>query len=213
MSFSFGLVDFDNPPSPGDPGYADYLEALDVRDAIVYAAGNSGDTYQGVDFPADMPETISVGAIGPTGDRAYFSAWALPDQVLDIVAPGEGIVDAGVLDMSTRITLNLLGLNYPPGADTYTMVEGTSFSAPIVSGVAVLYRSAFATLTAEDFREALRATAFDLGDPGYDPCFGYGLANAGRVLEYGLRQVPEPVTTSMFVVGLGALAWRLRRRR
>lgn len=227
MSFSFGLVDFDNPPNPGDPGYADYLEALDVRDAIVYAAGkgaiiiasagNSGDTYQGVDFPADMPETISVGAIGPTGDRAYFSAWALPDQVLDIVAPGEEIVDAGVLDMSTWVTLSLLmepgEEGFSLGGDTYTMVEGTSFSAPIVSGIAALYHSAFPTLTAEDFREALRATAFDLGDEGYDPYFGYGLANAGRVMEYGIRQVPEPVTTSMFVLGLGVLAWRIRKRR
>lgn len=223
MSFSFGLVDFDDPPNPGDPGYADYLEALEVRDAILYAAskgaiivasaGNSGDTYQGVDFPADMPETISVGAIGPSGERAYYSAWALPDQVLDIVAPGDEIVTAGVLDMSTWITLNLLGANYPLGADTYTMVQGTSFSAPIVSGIAALYHSAYPTLTAAQFREALRATAFDLGDPGYDPYYGYGLANAGRVLEYGLSQVPEPVTTTMFVVGLGALAWRIRRRR
>lgn len=223
MSFSFGLVDFDNPPAPGDPGYADYLEALEVRDAILYAAGkgaliiasagNSGDTYQGVDFPADMPETISVGSIDPSGQRSSFSAWALPDQTLDVVAPGEEIVTAGLLEMSTWVTFTLLEPGHPLGEDTYTMVQGTSFSAPIVSGIAALYHSAYPTLGLDDFREALQATAVDLGDPGYDPYYGYGLVDAGAVLEYGAGQVPEPLATTLFVAGIGVLAWRVRRQR
>ncbi len=222
MSFSFGLVDFDNPPAPGDPGYADYLEALEVRDAVVYAAGkgaiivasagNSGDTYQGVDFPADMPETISVGSIGPTGDRSSFSAYALPDQVLDVVAPGEEILTAGVLDMYSWAAFWSLGMDWPLGEDTYTMVQGTSFSAPLISGLAGLYRSAYPTLTMDDFREALHAVSIDLGPVGYDEYYGYGIPDAHAVLEYGGGQVPEPVTTGLFLVGLGALAWRVRRR-
>lgn len=223
LSFSFGLVDFDDPPEEGEEGYADYLEALDVRDAVTYAAqkgcivvaaaGNSGDQYQGIDFPADMPETISVGSVGPTGDRSSFSGWALPGQTLDTMAPGEEIVTAGVLDMSTWVGFQILTDEYSLGEDTYTMSMGTSFSTPIVSGLAGLYRTKRPDFTYLEFREALHATGTDMGDAGYDLEYGWGLVDAGSVLEYADTQdfVPEPVTAGMFVVGLGALAWRLRK--
>jgi len=125
-------------------------------------------------------------------------------------------VTAGVLEMSTWVTFSAFGIDYPLGEDTYTLVQGTSFSAPLVSGLAGLYRSAYPGATTYDFRTALQNTAIDLGDPGYDFYYGYGLADAGAVLDWapvgGPEQVPEPVTSALFAIGVGVLAWKRRLR-
>ena len=56
--------------------------------------------------------------------------------------------------------------------------SGTSFSAPHVAGVAALLLSVDPTLTPAEVRHALAATATDLGTPGYDQHYGYGLVDA-----------------------------------
>jgi len=81
-----------------------------------------------------------------------------------------------------------------------------------VSGFAGLYRSIRPDATLAEFRAAIQTTAFDLGASGYDSEYGWGLLNAAGALEYG-ENIPEPVTASLFVVGLAALALKLRRRR
>ena len=225
MSFGFGHIDFENPPEPGEEGYADYLEALEVRDAIVYAAGqgciivaaagNSGAV--GLDFPASMPETISVGSIDYDYSRSYYSAMAATDEYLDVVTPGEygiivGIATTHVLDMTTWASWRSWGMDCYLGQDAYAYVNGTSFSCPQVSGLAALYRAIRPDCTLDEFRTAIQTTGFDLGASGYDPEYGWGLLNAAGALEYG-ENIPEPVTASLFVVGLGAIALKLRRRR
>jgi hypothetical protein len=96
-----------------------YAEDADVL--MVVAAGNA----VGIDFyPAKYATTnvVSVAAIAPNGYLAYFSnrgSW------VDMSAPGESIVaacvDTGVdIDCSTD----------------YTLIDGTSFAAPHVAGVA-----------------------------------------------------------------------------
>ncbi len=55
---------------------------------------------------------------------------------------------------------------------------GTSFSAPIVSGVLALMYAANPNLTAADAEYYLENTATDLGEPGFDNEFANGLVNA-----------------------------------
>jgi len=50
--------------------------------------------------------------------------------------------------------------------------------------VAALVWSAYPSLTNADIRAALDATAKDLGDPGRDPAYGYGLVQAYDALQY-----------------------------
>ncbi|MEM3770536.1 MAG: S8 family serine peptidase [Candidatus Bathyarchaeia archaeon] len=60
----------------------------------------------------------------------------------------------------------------------FNVAGGTSFAAPHVAGVAALLWSMDPFLTNAQIREILFETARDLGDPGYDDKYGYGLVDA-----------------------------------
>ncbi|MGH7700146.1 MAG: S8 family serine peptidase [Gemmatimonadales bacterium] len=61
--------------------------------------------------------------------------------------------------------------------------SGTSMASPHAAGVAALVLSRNPTLSPEQVRTILRASANDLGVPGWDPLFGYGRVNARRAVE------------------------------
>ena len=63
-------------------------------------------------------------------------------------------------------------------AEDYATLSGTSMATPHVSGVAALIWSARPTATATEVREALVSTATDLGEPGWDTLYGFGLVDA-----------------------------------
>jgi hypothetical protein len=56
--------------------------------------------------------------------------------------------------------------------------SGTSAAAPHVAGIEALLLSAGLTVAVNDIRDALTASAVDLGDPGFDPVHGHGRADA-----------------------------------
>jgi autotransporter-associated beta strand protein len=86
-----------------------------------------------------------------------------------LVAPGtEVFVDP----KATTATAN-------PG---YYYGSGTSFAAPLVSGAATLVWQAFPYFSNDLVRQTLLGTATDLGAPGVDATFGYGLLNVGKAV-------------------------------
>lgn len=60
----------------------------------------------------------------------------------------------------------------------YTVMCGTSFAAPHVTGVVALVRAMAPSLTPFHVRQRLYGTARDLGASGWDQYFGYGLVDA-----------------------------------
>jgi serine protease len=56
--------------------------------------------------------------------------------------------------------------------------NGTSFAAPYVAGAAALVLSVDSTLTSDQVLALLESTALDLGEPGRDLQFGWGLIDA-----------------------------------
>lgn len=178
----------------------------------------------GLDFPANLPQTISVGSTNEDHVKSDFSSYADPllGEILDITAPGESLNTMGMWSTSVWSAYDwwlwgelMTGEPYLPlGEDLYDAgAMGTSFSAPIVSGFAALIKSRYPYLTNDDLREILMATGQDLGDSGYDPYFGYGMLDAFEGVVYSDRYVPEPVTTTLFLTGIAVLGWRVRRRR
>lgn len=57
-------------------------------------------------------------------------------------------------------------------------------ACPHVAGVAALVWSNFPTKSAIEMRQVLKQSADDLGDPGRDDSFGYGLVRADRAYQY-----------------------------
>jgi subtilisin family serine protease len=66
---------------------------------------------------------------------------------------------------------------------------GTSASSPHVAGLAALYLQRDPGLSPTQVKAALTADAADLGTPGWDPVFGFGLARTADVV------LPGPVPT------------------
>jgi subtilisin family serine protease len=82
-------------------------------------------------------------------------------------------------------------------ASGYEAWDGTSMATPHVAGVAALIWSFNPNLTNLEIREALTATALDLGVAGRDNLFGYGLVQAKDALQFlggGSEDYPPSVT-------------------
>ncbi len=149
---------------------------------LVAASGNEGATE--VAYPAAYENCIAVGAIRYDEVVADYSNRGL---ALDIVAPGgdvaedlneDGYAD-GVLQETFRFSFagRALGWWYP-------FWQGTSMASAHVAGVAALIIAVNPGYTPDAVRDAISNTAKDLGAPGWDEVYGYGLLDAPAALEY-----------------------------
>jgi hypothetical protein len=75
-------------------------------------------------------------------------------------------------------------LSFTPSHYDYDYYSGTSMATPHVSGVAQLVWSTHPQCTNAEIRAALDATAVDLGLPGRDNAYGYGLVQAQAASDY-----------------------------
>ena len=151
---------------------------------VVVAAGNKGLDTKGVEA-ANQPGTLTVAATLPNDRRAGFANWG---QEVDVAAPG---VD--VLSLRARGTdLNRFVAEDPKkvkpreavvGKDkAYYRASGTSFAAPLVSGLASLIWAKNPKLTAAQVARMISQSARDIEVPGWDQFTGYGLVDARAAL-------------------------------
>ncbi|MEP7303574.1 MAG: S8 family serine peptidase [Caldimonas sp.] len=92
------------------------------------------------------------------------------------------IPSVGALQTDGALMLGQLGqpatVAVFPTRDAYAYYSGTSMSTPYVSGVAALVWSYFPHCTASEIRASLDKSAQDLGTPGRDVYYGFGLVQA-----------------------------------
>jgi subtilisin family serine protease len=149
----------------GGPGGSSTMQsaintALSRGVVVVASAGNSGYSASGnISYPAAYPGVISVGATDSADAIASFSSTG---SALALSAPGAGI----------------LSWNPAAGTNALSYWDGTSFSSPLVAGVAALMLSANPSLTPTQVKDLLEQTALDLGSPGPDQYFGHGRVRA-----------------------------------
>lgn len=127
---------------------------------IVASAGNNGNNA--LQYPAACDHVVAVSATEPDDTLAPFSNYGF---YVTLAAPGDDI-------WTTHRSTNT----------PYASWRGTSFSSPIVAGVAALVASANPTLSNAKIVSLLESTADDVGAPGYDTSFGFGRVNAFRAV-------------------------------
>jgi Subtilase family len=69
-------------------------------------------------------------------------------------------------------------------------MDGTSFSAPMVSAAMAWVRAARPELTHDRVVQAVRLTARDVGQPGWDALTGFGVLDVGAALSVPLEKLP-----------------------
>jgi len=92
------------------------------------------------------------------------------------------IPSIGTTDTTGAVLMGLTGqaatVSVVPDPALYAYFNGTSMATPHVSGVAALVWSHFPNCSAKQIRQVLNASAMELGKPGKDAEFGFGLVQA-----------------------------------
>ena len=137
------------PPDPARPGLPDW-------DAVnVVASPSWYDDY-----------VLTVASVGEDGRPSTFS---LAGPWVDVAAPGEAVVSLdpdgeGLIDTA-------------PGSDEPLPISGTSYAAPVVTGIAALIRSRDPQLTARQVMQRIEDTAHRPA-AGWDSQVGHGVVDA-----------------------------------
>ena len=153
--------------------------AVDHNVLVVAAAGN-GSIESTPKWPAASDLTLAVTATDRANNTTSFDQRG---DYIDIAAPGSSIISTASMD--------------------YTIQSGTSMAAAFVTGAAALLFAAQPSITAVQVRDILQRTATDIGAPGRDTTFGYGLVNL--VAAFAELNVLFPITITTTVTTQGRI--------
>ncbi|MFC1911037.1 S8 family serine peptidase, partial [Chloroflexota bacterium] len=160
---------------------------------IVCAAGNEYEEGNSPSYPAAYDDyCIAVGATRYDQTHAPYSNTG---PYIDIVAPGGDLaVDQNGDGYKDGILQNTFNTNTHDVTDFgYPFLQGTSMACPHVAGVAALILAKNPSLTPDQVRQALESTATDLGDPGWDEVYGWGLVTAASdMIPPTMKPINEP---------------------
>lgn len=138
-----------------DPKLRQAVAYAQSKDALIVAAAGNRTAEDGTpeaSYPAAYEGVLAVGSATPDGKRAGFSNTTTPVSVL---GPGQDITSTW------------------PGKSYMSGLEGTSFAAPYVAGVAALVRAHHPELNQNQVRWRIIATA----DGGVGAGTGTGMVN------------------------------------
>jgi len=167
-----------------------YWEAIDLVEAAgivnTIAVDNTGPGPMTVNSPESRIDTpyvnFGVGAVDTynSGLNLYAGSGRGPSPCDSVTIKPE-MTAPGVAVYSTV-----------PGGG-YTWKTGTSMACPHTSGAAALLRQVNPSLTVDQVKQAMMDTAQDLGDPGEDNGYGWGLLDVGAAVDWVLQNYPPPM--------------------
>ncbi len=181
VNMSLGGYLADDPEYEYDYAFEAKIEQAQDEGILTVAAAGNGDDYgQGrsdASYPSDYKAVMSVIALQ---DQTTRTPWSDYNDSKNISAPGADIYSTWYYD------------------DKYQFSSGTSMASPIVAGCAALLWAYDPDLSVDDVKQALYATADDLGAPGFDARYGWGRVNLGAAVKsLGTASVKAERTTMM----------------
>lgn len=202
--------------------YKDLISTLTRMGVLVVAS--AGNESGPVDIPANCPGVLAVAGLRNVGTKVGYSS--LGPEV-GIGAPAGNCVNISAGSPCLRsIDTTVNDGATAPGANTYTDQTdsnlGTSFSAPIVSGVAALMRAVNANLTPPQLIARIRSSATAYPQPaGLSQCqsgstssaecactattCGAGMVNAFSAVKAALNPIAAVKLPVSFTTGSAAL--------
>jgi subtilisin family serine protease len=185
ITSSLGYFEFDNkeleyPKSAlnGQTTFISRAAAMASRRGILLfsSAGNEGNgRWKQITFPADAANVITVGAVTASKERSRFSSFGLTaDQRVkpDVVAMGS----------SCCVINSRGGVSY---------VDGTSFSTPILAGLATCLWQALPHLSNIEMIELIQQMGDQYKKP--DHKLGYGLPDIYKAYRENRKKAAAPI--------------------
>jgi subtilisin family serine protease len=162
--------------------------SLQRQVTLVAAAGNNGVNLQKknqlipslrgglVAIPVGIPGVLGVSATNKSDELAFYSNYG--QSVIDLAGPG-GDVGANFDPITMTGEMDILSANLStvPGGG-YGWMLGTSMATPKVSAVAGLIIAQHGKIGPDRVAALMKKSAVDLGKPGKDEYFGFGMVNA-----------------------------------
>jgi type VII secretion-associated serine protease mycosin len=139
----------------GNDDLASAIRYASAHDVVLVAGAGNRPRLSGVGYPAAYQGVVAAVGVDRDGRHAEVS-----------VTGPEAVLAAPAVDVVTTAK----GGGYVKGT-------GTSAATAIIAGVAALVRARFPELSAAEVVHRLTATARDVGPPGRDELYGYGIVN------------------------------------
>ena len=183
------VVPMDNFPIPGAPVTGDLVDC-----GLALTPGDCGDATDKICLIERGGETFATKAVscetaGGVG-AVIFQREDADGPVLGTLGDTHVNIPVVGSDRDTGLALRATYIGSPATLSfvvsdyNYDYYSGTSMATPHVAGVAALVWSRHPECGPSDIRNALNATAVDLGSPGRDKFFGNGLVQAQDADQY-----------------------------
>lgn len=164
------------------------VRAASAGVVVIVSAGNDGDSTDPEDNPNSADpfaagirqsgngNVIIAGSVNDLGVISGFSNRAGTEAQFYLMARGEQICcvyEGSALKITTQAD----------GSRFVTVVNGTSFAAPQVTGAVALLAQAFPNLSGTQIVDLLLRTARDAGAAGTDPIYGRGIMDIAKAFQ------------------------------
>lgn len=158
---------------------------INISSGITY---DSDELKAAIDY-AEAKGVIVISAVGndnkKAADRVFFPA--AYETVTGVGAINDENVIAGFSQRNISVTTVMYGVDIKvPGirnSQRYITVSGTSYAAAALCSLAAGIAEIYPDITPAQFRDLLRSSCRDLGEPGYDIVYGYGVPDIDAIEE------------------------------
>ncbi len=176
---------------PCDETFWTFLDACEAAGIVIlFSAGNEGPGAGTVGRPPDRAtteyRTVAVGAVD--GNNSSWPVAGFSSRGPSFCTPtGEIAIKPDLAAPGVDVRSSVPGGGYQSSG-----WSGTSMASPHVNGVVALMRQACPDISVQDVIQIMYDTAYDLGPPGEDNDYGYGMVDAYESVQIAMAMCSGP---------------------